>query len=448
MKLTAKQTKAYRSALSGEKQFILFGGAIRGGKTYWLLLTFISLCSKFPKSRWVIIRESLPTLKRTTLVTFKEIINQGLAPHIESFNQDTFTVTFTNKSELIFMPESYDQDKDLNRFRGLEINGGGIDEINECHEQMLYKLFERSGTWLHAQPDVEGNTAPIIILATCNPAQNWIKDVVYDKWKSDTLPKSWQYIPSKITDNPHIPLEYIESLRENLPPYEFQKFVEGDWDVAEKAVNPFFLAYEPVKHESESELFDPLKPILISLDFNLQPFCGIVCQYFIDDKGIHRFRVVDEISVVDGSIPKMIDAIKLRYGAHLASCFLTGDAMGNRGDLSQRDNANYYEQIARGLGLKDRQMVVPRANPTHENSRAECNFVLQNFPDFKISPNCKGVRRDVRSVECDAAGSIIKKNRKIISQQADMADCLRYAINTFLGEWYAKELKRIGYNRK
>lgn len=29
MKLTRKQTEAYRMALSGEKQFILFGGAIR-----------------------------------------------------------------------------------------------------------------------------------------------------------------------------------------------------------------------------------------------------------------------------------------------------------------------------------------------------------------------------------------------------------------------------------
>jgi hypothetical protein len=32
------------------------------------------------------------------------------------------------------MSESYDSDKELNRFRGLEINGAGIDEINEIRK--------------------------------------------------------------------------------------------------------------------------------------------------------------------------------------------------------------------------------------------------------------------------------------------------------------------------
>jgi len=40
------------------------------------------------------------------------------------------------------MGESFNEDKDLNRFRGLEINGAGMDEINEMQPQTFYKLIE------------------------------------------------------------------------------------------------------------------------------------------------------------------------------------------------------------------------------------------------------------------------------------------------------------------
>ncbi len=112
--------------------------------------------------------------------------------------------------------------------------------------------------------------------------------------------------------------------------------------------------------------------------------------------------------------------------------------MGNRGEISQRDNASLYIQLQRGLGLASAQLKVP-GNPTHENSRADCNFFLHNFPDFKVNPDaCPNLARDMRVVQCDAFGSIIKKNRKDISQLADHIDCLRYFINTFLKEWIMK----------
>jgi hypothetical protein len=442
MRLTPKQTKAFRIATSGSYQFVLFGGAIRGGKSWWLLLTFIYLCSKFPKSRWVIIRKTLPVLKQNTFPTFQQIVDKGLAPHIQHWNHETHTVTFRNESQLIFMAESFDTDKDFDRFKGLEINGAGVDEINETQERLLYKLFERAGSWMHAigQP-------PIVVLATCNPSQNWVKERVYDPYTEGTLPETWAYIPSKITDNPHIPQSYLQSLRDNLPTFEYQRFVDGDWEVTEKAENPFLLEYDPNKHEADV-VYDPKIPILISFDFNLQPFCATIWQYHIDRTNTHHFYCVDELSVADGSIPKMIDVISNRYGAALSSCYITGDAMGNRGDMSQRDNANYYEQIRRGLDLRISQIHVPKANPTHANSRAQCNYVLRNFPDFKIGKDCPITRRDFRSVECDATGSILKKNRKVITQQADMLDTGRYAIDTYLGKWYEHHLKKHGLTKR
>jgi len=145
--LTARQSTAFDAATSGQYRVIVFGGAIRGGKTYWLLLTLTSLCLEYPRSRWVIIRKSLPDLKRTTFPSFASILSDGISDYVMSWNRDTQVVQFINGSELMFMAESYDEDKDLNRFKGLEVNGAGLDEVNELQEQTFYKVQERIGSW-------------------------------------------------------------------------------------------------------------------------------------------------------------------------------------------------------------------------------------------------------------------------------------------------------------
>jgi hypothetical protein len=97
-KLTKRQTTAYDLAVNGVKKVIVFGGAIRGGKTYWLLLTLSSLCLLYPRSRWVIIRKTLPDLKRTTFPSFSSILNDGLNQYISSWNRETNAWALTHWS--------------------------------------------------------------------------------------------------------------------------------------------------------------------------------------------------------------------------------------------------------------------------------------------------------------------------------------------------------------
>ncbi len=82
------------------------------------------------------------------------------------------------------------------------------------------------------------------------------------------------------------------------------------------------------------------------------------------------------------------------------------------------------------------------ANPTHVNSRADTNYILFNFPDYKINPiTCPNTCSDMQTVQCDAFGSIIKKNRNDLTQRADFIDCERYGINTFLKKWIESHMK-------
>jgi hypothetical protein len=80
---------------------------------------------------------------------------------IKKFNRVTNVVTFYNDSQVIFFGENYDMDKDLNRWRGLEVNGFLLEEVNELQEISFYKSIERRGTHvIEAKP-------PGLILCTC-----------------------------------------------------------------------------------------------------------------------------------------------------------------------------------------------------------------------------------------------------------------------------------------
>jgi hypothetical protein len=370
----------------------------------------------YDRSRWVIIRKTLPDLKRTTFPSFQSILLSGLQGKVKSWNKDTNVITFNNDSELLFMTENYSEDKDLNRFRGLEVNGAGLDEVNELQEATFYKVQERIGSWNSAK----GNP-PIVCLATCNPANNWVKEIIYKRYKEGTLPEKWSYIPSKITDNPYIPKEYLESLKE-LPPIQYARFVEGDWEVMDDSVNPFLYEFDERKHIDDSITLNRNIPVYFSVDFNVNPLCGLVIQQV--GKSMY---VVDEIRADRGSIDALCDRIEA-YNIPTGLIRITGDAMGAGRSVFLRDNSSAYMIIKKRLHLSDGQFIIPQ-NPTHKNSRIDCNAVLKRLEVKINSVSCKGFLYDCKRVECDSEGGIIKQNRNKLQERADYLDCFRYFVN-------------------
>lgn len=196
--------------------------------------------------------------------------------------------------------------------------------------------------------------------------------------------------------------------------------------------SPFIFHFNRTKHVAPVRL-DPSKRLYLSLDFNLIPAGGIAYHQWQDEKGFHD-HTVDEFKIMNGSIDAMIDEIRMRYYPWLGTMTITGDKMGDKGEFQTRDNASNYTQIKRALNLRDSQIQTP-ANPTHENSRNQCNYVLYHHPDCKISDKCEGLIYDMENVEIDNTGKIIKLNRNVQAQQADLLDCFRYKVNTHNNDW-------------
>lgn len=277
----------------------------------------------------------------------------GLHQYLKDYNQQTMTATFKNGSQIIFMAESYNSDKELNRFRGLEINGAGIDEMNEVQEATFNKIIERSGSWNGAED------CPVKILATCNPTSGWVKNKFYKPWKEAALPKGFAYVPACITDNPYLSQGYMESLQ-MLPRYQYEVFVNGNWDIQMKTGGEFYKCFELEKHVGEC-VYDATLPLHISWDENVNPYlpCGI---FQIKDKDI---MMIDEIAGVNpnNTIRDVCNEVKRKYPGHKGGLLVYGDATAQKDDVKLDKGQNFYRLVMEQLKEYKPVLRVLSANP-------------------------------------------------------------------------------------
>jgi hypothetical protein len=110
---------------------------------------------------------------------------------------------------------------------------------------------------------------------------------------------------------------------------------------------------------------------------------------------------------------------------------VTGDASGSSHSAMVKDNLNYYRIIKTELGLGSSQIKVPAANPKFEENQVLCNAVLEHMA-VQIDPDkAQPLIFDLKFVQIDNNGKIIKSDRSDPTQQADASDLFRYYLNVW-----------------
>ena len=227
---TPKQVEFMNVVRDGRFRFCAIGGGIRGTKTIACLAVLVVMCRMFPRSRWAIVRTDLPTLRRN-IVPSMEKIRLWSGGFVGALNQSTWTYTCANGSELILFAEQATQDPELERFKGLEVNGFLGEEASELQEKTAVKMIERAGSYIiPALPnEPEPRQPPPLLLFNFNPCKEWPRAWFYEPWKNGTLAAPYSFTPATIADNPFASEEYKASLK-FMPPEEYARFVQGEWD--------------------------------------------------------------------------------------------------------------------------------------------------------------------------------------------------------------------------
>lgn len=419
--------------------------AHNSGKSYFSCIWHIYRRAKYPQTRGLIGRAKISNLEQSTLITlFKVASEMGYRAGVDfDYNSQKHIISWNNGSQTILKDLFfYPSDPDFISLGSTEYTDAVIDEAPEITLR-AFELVNSRIRWKLADYGLMPKT-----LLTGNPSPGWVRDrYIKDKDGHRIELRPYQrFVQALVHDNPDDAFKgiYISQLEKLTDDYDRMRLLEGDWDVERSATNPFAHQFDK-RHISEQAVFNPSRQIVISIDFNLNPFAVTFHHAWQDSSGFHHHQF-DEGEIANGSIPAMVDFIKTRKGGEyyrkIHGAILTGDAMGNKRDISQRDNASLYKQLLRGLGMSEAQLKVHN-NPTHENSRADCNYFLAYFPDYKIHPaNCVNTIRDLRNVQCDAFGQIIKKDRKDINQRADYIDAgLRYTVHNIHKGWIDRHQK-------
>ena len=222
-----KQREALKILTSNKVKKFLYGGAAGSAKSWTGCCWLLFMCVNFPKTRWFVARNELKDIVDSVLVTFNKVADEyGFSDY--KYNAVKNFIQFGNGSHINFIEIKYKpSDPEFTDLGSTEYTGGWIEEGGEVNEMGATVISTRVGRHMNKKYNLKG-----VVFITCNPAQNWLKTTIYDKWRNKDLPQGIIYLPAFATDNPFIPEEYIENLlalRDSNKPL-FERLHNGNWD--------------------------------------------------------------------------------------------------------------------------------------------------------------------------------------------------------------------------
>ncbi len=207
---TLKQHQAFQILQDKETNFLLFGGAAGGGKSWigceWLLTN----CYLYPNTRWFIARKELKRLMASTYQTWVKVTRHHNIPSTDwSLNSQMHYIQFTNGSRIDLLDVAYQpSDPEYERLGSIEFTGGFGEEVGEWD----FKAFDTLKSRIGRQLNTEYGLTPPKFFLTCNPTRNWVYKVFYEPTKNGNLAVNYKFIQSLYKDNPHTADVYAAQL--------------------------------------------------------------------------------------------------------------------------------------------------------------------------------------------------------------------------------------------
>lgn len=202
-------------------QSFFFGG-FGNGKSSALCRREILLAHKYPKTLGLLGRATYPELRDSTVRTFLEVCPPEI---IKSYNRTEGILQYRNGSELIM--RAFD---DPRKVLSLNLARISIDQIEEISEELYLQLLGRLRD-------------PVcrFFSGVGNPEPGWVKSRI-----KDNPTKDMKLYEATTLENPHLPTEYVETLKINYPDHWIKRYVYGDWGFFEGQVFSKFIEAENV----------------------------------------------------------------------------------------------------------------------------------------------------------------------------------------------------------
>jgi hypothetical protein len=293
MNFQPKQTSALKALLDPKCKYLLYGGAMAGGKSYVLRW------SAFYYSLWLsqkyglkgipvgLFSEDYPTLKDRQISKMAREFPSYLGDLKESKEEGfAFFIKDIYGGGRILLRNLDDPSK----YMSSEFAGIFVEELTKNNEQTFQDLRIRLRF-----PGID----QVKFMGASNPGgvgHGWVRKYFVDKAAFDDPEKDrFSYVHATAYDNKYINQDYLRQL-ESLPLKKRKAFLEGNWDIFEGQV---FVEWDREKH-----VIPPLVPkdayaFVAGLDWGYSAptvlLCGCLYPQDVDGKKFHRLIIYKEI---------------------------------------------------------------------------------------------------------------------------------------------------------
>lgn len=241
-------------------------GGIGSGKSHVGSPWVLKKLKESPDSLGLITANTYSQLMTATLASVFKNLDQWEVPY--TYNRSTKILRVANTKEFLCLSaDTYDN------HRGIEVGEWWGDEAAYYKEE-AFKVF--SGR-------LRDKRGALDVLFTTTPKGfNWL----YDYFSGEKKTSDYYYVKASSYQNKHLPNGYLDSLKQQYDDKLIEQELNGEF--VNIQTGKVYYAFDRDKHTKPASepIFKSLKmhkhPIYFGLDFNVDPYCGVMC-YVVND---------------------------------------------------------------------------------------------------------------------------------------------------------------------
>ena len=413
----------------------------------WLVYS----CMQFPGIRMIVARKVRKTLLETTWLTLKDVLSKWGLKENENYhiNNQTYVITFWNGSTITAMDLTpMPSDPDFNSLGSLEITGAFVDEVSEVSEKAIEVLASR------IRYKIEDTFIVGKIFMSTNPCLNWVKStfVMDDNGDPVTLPKGYRYIPFSLFDNPNEKFRaiYYNRLSKIRDKATRNRLLYGNWVFTEANKMAAYWNFDGDKHLKQNLLeskYNPLNPLILSFDFNVNPYMTCLpMQFDYEEKQVYIFpefigKPQDKLNNTP-AFTRYIAGILNDWG-HLGGVMITGDPAGLARSTQTEEGTNNFTIAIKNLRQFSPKLQLLTKQPAQVTRLEFVNELFKNFDGWtvNIDVKCHRLIDDFAYQKKNPDGT--KEKKKVLLDSGEKAeryghasDCFDYAMVYYLNKAY------------
>lgn len=352
-----------------------------------------------------------PTYKQAKLIAWK--ILKTIIPQNYMFgkpNESELYVRLRNGSEIRLFGM-----QDAENIFGIKLHGGICDEYDQMDKEKVKNVL---------RPAVSDTLGFIWYCGTPDATRGQIKELyeTVRHEKKEGKRKSWNTFRYTSLQGGYIPASEIDEAREELDERTFRQNYEATFETAQGKV---YYAFDFDEHVDGRIKYNPVLPIRMYWDFNVDPFVVGLAHSFDrvseTKKTYQDIHCFDEFTIRNFNTPAMCKEIYKKYGTHVNGIYIYGDASSRNRHTSS--SVSDYTIIKDYFSkLPHVQLRFKEANPLVKDRTNSVNSKLRTI-DGKIHtyihPKCRSLIKDLMDVGYKEGTTEIDKTNIELTHASD-----------------------------